>query len=58
MGVTRLTWCVTSCCARAQDDCARFQQFPPGHYYSSKTGQFHRYYNPKFYLDFEANPQR
>lgn len=25
-----------------KDDCARFQQFPPGHYYSSTTGQFHR----------------
>lgn len=40
-----------------QDDCTRFQQFPPGHYYSSKTGEFHRYYNPKFYLDFEAKPE-
>lgn len=30
-----------------QDDCTRFQQFPPGHYYSSKTGEFTRYYNPK-----------
>ncbi|MEW5307978.1 MAG: hypothetical protein WDW36_010344 [Sanguina aurantia] len=41
-----------------KDDCARFQQFPPGHYYSSKTGEFTRYYNPKFYTDFEATPQR
>lgn len=40
-----------------KDDCTRFQQFPPGHYYSSKTGEFHRYYNPKFYLDFEAKPE-
>ena len=32
----------------------RFQQFPPGHYYSSKTGEFTRYYNPQFYLDFEV----
>lgn len=41
-----------------KDDCTRFQQFPPGHYYSSKTSSFSRYYNPKFYLDFEAKPQR
>jgi len=41
-----------------KDDCARFQQFPPGHYYSSKTGTFVRYYNPRFYLDFEAQPLR
>lgn len=36
----------------------RFQQFPPGHYYSSKTMSFTRYYNPQFYLDFEASPPR
>ena len=41
-----------------QDDCTRFQQFPPGHYYDSKTGEFVRYYNPKFYLDFDAEPHR
>jgi hypothetical protein len=34
----------------------RFQQFPPGHYFDSKTKEFTRYYNPKFYLDFEAQP--
>jgi asparagine synthase (glutamine-hydrolysing) len=34
----------------------RFQQFPPGHFYSSKTGTFTRYYNPQFYLNFEATP--
>lgn len=36
----------------------RFQQFPPGHYYSSKSMSFTRYYNPHFYLDFEASPPR
>ncbi|KAL6757147.1 hypothetical protein V8C86DRAFT_2630165 [Haematococcus lacustris] len=41
-----------------KDDCARFQQFPPGHFYSSKTSSFTRYYNPKHYLDFEAKPER
>lgn len=41
-----------------QDDCTRFQQFPPGHFYNSKTGEFTRYYNPKYFLDFEAKPQR
>ncbi|GIL60360.1 hypothetical protein Vafri_14975 [Volvox africanus] len=40
-----------------KDECARFQQFPPGHYYSSKTGEFVRYFNPQFYLDFEARPE-
>lgn len=39
-----------------KDDCTRFQQFPPGHFYNSKTGTFTRYYNPQFYLNFEATP--
>eukprot|EP00879_Flechtneria_rotunda_P020694 GHRR01021779.1.p1 GENE.GHRR01021779.1~~GHRR01021779.1.p1 ORF type:complete len:412 (+),score=139.14 GHRR01021779.1:1235-2470(+) len=47
-----------------KDECVRFQQFPPGHYFSSKdmgsskTQGFTRYYNPQFYLDFEASPPR
>ncbi|KXZ50277.1 hypothetical protein GPECTOR_17g916 [Gonium pectorale] len=41
-----------------QDECTRFQHFPPGHYYSSATGAFVRYYNPPFYTDFEAVPRR
>lgn len=41
-----------------QDDCTRFEQFPPGHYYSSKTNKFTRYFNPQYYLDFEAKPER
>jgi asparagine synthase (glutamine-hydrolysing) len=41
-----------------KDECARFRQFPPGHYYSSKTGEFVRYYSPEFYLAFEAAPPR
>lgn len=41
-----------------KDECVRFQQFPPGHYYSSRTGEFTRYYNPQFYLDYEAPVQR
>ena len=41
-----------------QDDCTRFQQFPPGHYYNSKTEEFTRYYNPRFYTDFDAKPER
>ncbi|WIA15502.1 hypothetical protein OEZ85_002139 [Tetradesmus obliquus] len=39
-----------------KDECLKFQQFPPGHYYSSKTMSFTRYYNPQFYLEFEASP--
>eukprot|EP01132_Coremiostelium_polycephalum_P008624 gene8624-10614_t len=31
-----------------KDDCYKFQPFPPGHYYSSKTKGFVRYYNPKW----------
>jgi asparagine synthase (glutamine-hydrolysing) len=27
-------------------DCARFEQFPPGHYFSSKTGQLTRWFAP------------
>ena len=27
-------------------DCARFETFPPGHIYSSKTGTFTKWYNP------------
>lgn len=30
------------------EDCVRFREFPPGHYYSSKTGSFVRYYKPKW----------
>lgn len=41
-----------------KDDCARFQQFPPGHFYTSKSGEFSRYFNPEFYLGFEAQPGR
>ena len=47
------TW-VSSEMKCLKDECVRFQQFPPGHYYSSKTGEFVRYYNPQFYLDFEV----
>jgi asparagine synthase (glutamine-hydrolysing) len=40
-------------------ECATFQQFPPGHYYSSKNpGKFTRYYNPRFYTAFEAVPMQ
>lgn len=28
------------------NDCTRFEQFPPGHYYDSKTGKFTQWYNP------------
>lgn len=30
------------------EDCASFKQFPPGHYYSSATGKFVRWYRPQF----------
>jgi asparagine synthase (glutamine-hydrolysing) len=32
-------------------DCKKFEQFPPGHYYSSKTGAFHKWYNPNWAAD-------
>lgn len=41
-----------------KDDCSTYKQFPPGHYYSSKTREFTRYFNPEFYLGYEATPQR
>jgi len=28
------------------NECERFQEFPPGHYWSSKSNQFVRWYNP------------
>jgi len=28
--------------------CIDIETFPPGHYYTSADGQFHRYYNPKW----------
>jgi len=49
------TW-VSSEMKCLKDDCTRFQVFPPGHYYSSKTGEFVRYYNPKYLTDHFAQP--
>jgi len=44
------TW-ITSEMKTIMDDCTEeLISFPPGHYYSSKTGEFHRYYKPQ-YLD-------
>ena len=31
------------------DTCYTMSEFPPGHYYDSKTGEFHRYYNPQWW---------
>lgn len=36
-------------------DCDRIIAFPPGHYYSSKTGETSQYYNPSWYSDIERN---
>lgn len=33
------------------DDCEHFEVFPPGHLYSSKTGEFKRWYNPKWFSE-------
>ncbi|KAM7517458.1 hypothetical protein LguiB_016420 [Lonicera macranthoides] len=33
------------------DDCERFVSFPPGHIYSSKTGELRRWYNPPWFLE-------
>eukprot|EP00802_Teleaulax_amphioxeia_P000911 Tamp_00912.p1 GENE.Tamp_00912~~Tamp_00912.p1 ORF type:complete len:630 (+),score=163.58 Tamp_00912:330-2219(+) len=30
-------------------DCKKIEQFPPGHYWSHKTKQLHRYYNPTWF---------
>jgi asparagine synthase (glutamine-hydrolysing) len=32
-----------------KDDCERFEVFPPGHLYSSKSGGLRRYFNPPWY---------
>ncbi|RWS12148.1 hypothetical protein B4U79_07546, partial [Dinothrombium tinctorium] len=31
------------------EDCETFQEFPPGHYWSSKADDFVQWYNPKWY---------
>jgi len=31
------------------EDCDRFEEFPPGHYWSSKTMEFRRWYNPPWF---------
>jgi len=32
-----------------QHNCVEYEQFPPGHIYSSKTGEFHKYNNPDWH---------
>ena len=32
-------------------DCVRFESFPPGHYYSSESKQFHKWYDPSWRRD-------
>ncbi|CAM6020844.1 unnamed protein product [Sphagnum balticum] len=34
-----------------KDDCERFEIFPPGHIYSSKSGGLRRYFNPSWYSE-------
>lgn len=41
------TWVASEMKALAAD-CAQFDQFPPGHIYSSKTGEMKRWYNPSW----------
>ena len=33
------------------EDCVRFEFFPPGHLYSSAAGGFRRWYNPHWFLE-------
>lgn len=33
------------------DDCERFTYFPPGHIYSSKSGELRRWYNPTWFSE-------
>lgn len=33
------------------EDCERFEEFPPGSYWSSTTGEFRRWYNPKWWSE-------
>ncbi|CAN6301256.1 unnamed protein product [Urochloa humidicola] len=33
------------------EDCVRFEHFPPGHLYSSATAGFRRWYNPRWFLE-------
>jgi asparagine synthase (glutamine-hydrolysing) len=36
-------------CKALKSECAKFEAFPPGCYYSSKTKTFQRYYTPKWW---------
>uniref|UniRef100_K4A6W5 asparagine synthase (glutamine-hydrolyzing) n=2 Tax=Setaria italica TaxID=4555 RepID=K4A6W5_SETIT len=33
------------------EDCVRFELFPPGHLYSSAAAEFRRWYNPRWFLE-------
>jgi asparagine synthetase B (glutamine-hydrolysing) len=33
------------------EDCVRFELFPPGHLYSSAAAEFRRWYNPQWFLE-------
>jgi len=33
------------------EECETFQEFPPGHYWSSQTNEFKRWYNPKWWSE-------
>lgn len=48
-------WIASEMKALAQD-CERFEQFPPGHYYSSVTGKLTRWYNPVWRAPTEYAP--
>jgi len=39
-----------------KDHCHRIEIFPPGHYYSSRSGKLHQYYQPDWYHQPPANP--
>ncbi|XP_057807098.1 asparagine synthetase [glutamine-hydrolyzing] 3 [Salvia miltiorrhiza] len=47
-GLDGSTWFASEMKALS-DDCERFMTFPPGHIYSSKTGEHKRWYNPPWY---------
>ncbi|CAL5053260.1 unnamed protein product [Urochloa decumbens] len=47
-GVDGSVW-ISSEMKALHDECEHFEIFPPGHLYSSKSGDFSRWYNPPWY---------
>ena len=54
-GLDGSTWFASEAKPLVAAGCIEVKVFPPGHYYSSKTGSLTRYYSPKWYDVAAAN---